>query len=153
MKLTRCPICHGQIHLEALVQDESGRQLMAALVPLSVEHGSALVGYIGLFRSHNRDLANDRALRLLREVLELGGQEITPALAEVIEAMRSKAQQNPAAWKPLSNHNYLKRVIEGMGVSVAPIAATAMQQVQQGSRMTSKTAQGLMALEAMKAGK
>ena len=157
MKLGRCPICHGQIHLEALVQDEAGRQLMASLVPLTIEHGTALVGYIGLFRSHNRDLANDRALRLMREVLELGGQEITPALAEVIEAMRSKAQQNPAAWKPLSNHNYLKRVIEGMGLQVAPgvqqsgvmtVAPAASQ-----ARMTSKTAQGLMALEAMKAGK
>jgi hypothetical protein len=157
MKLTRCPICHGQIHLEALVQDESGRQLMAALVPLSVEHGSALVGYIGLFRSHNRDLANDRALRLVREVLELGGQEITPALAEVIEAMRSKAQQNPAVWKPLSNHNYLKRVIEGMGLQVAPgVQQSGVMTVAPAAspaRMTSKTAQGLMALEAMKAGK
>ena len=91
MKLGRCPICHGQIHLEALVQDEAGRQLMASLVPLTIEHGTALVGYIGLFRSHNRDLANDRALRLMREVLELGGAEIAPALAEVVEAMRSKA--------------------------------------------------------------
>ena len=157
MKLTRCPICHGQIHLESLVQDESGRQLRAALVPLSVEHGSALVGYIGLFRSHNRDLANDRALRLVREVLELGGQEITPALAEVIEAMRSKAQQNPAAWKPLSNHNYLKRVIEGMGLQVAPgVQQSSVMTVAPAAspaRMTSKTAQGLMALEAMKAGK
>ena len=152
MKLGRCPICHGQIHLEALVQDEAGRQLMASLVPLTIEHGTALVGYIGLFRSHNRDLANDRALRLMREVLELGGAEIAPALAEVVEAMRSKAQQNPAVWKPLSNHNYLKRVIEGMGSGVAPVAATATQQVQQATRMTSKTAGGMMALEALKGG-
>ena len=126
MKLTRCPICHSQIQLEALVQDEAGRQLMAALVPLTPEHGTALVSYIGLFRAHNRDLANDRALRLIREVLELGGAEITPALAEVVEVMRSKAQQAQAAWKPLSNHNYLRRVIEGMGVSIAPISAPAM---------------------------
>ena len=151
MKLGRCPICHGQIHLEALVQDEAGRQLMASLVPLTIEHGTALVGYIGLFRSHNRDLANDRALRLMREVLALGGTEIAPALAEVVEAMRSKAQQNPAVWKPLSNHNYLKRVIEGLSVSVAPVAATAMQRVQP-AKMTSKTAGGMMALEALKGG-
>lgn len=134
------------------MQDEAGRQLMASLVPLTIEHGTALVGYIGLFRSHNRDLANDRALRLMREVLELGGAEIAPALAEVVEAMRSKAHQNPAVWKPLSNHNYLKRVIEGMGSGVAPVAATATQQVQQATRMTSKTAGGMMALEALKGG-
>lgn len=151
MKLTRCPICHSQIQLEALVQDEAGRQLMAALVPLTPEHGTALVSYIGLFRAHNRDLANDRALRLIREVLELGGAEITPALAEVVEVMRSKAQQAQAAWKPLSNHNYLRRVIEGMGVSVAPISAPAMTAMP-APRMTSKTAGGMMALEALKGG-
>ena len=151
MKLTRCPICHSQIQLEALVQDEAGRQLMAALVPLTPEHGTALVSYIGLFRAHNRDLANDRALRLIREVLELGGAEITPALAEVVEVMRSKAQQAQAAWKPLSNHNYLRRVIEGMGVSVAPISAPAMAAMP-APRMTSKTAGGMMALEALKGG-
>ena len=154
MKLGRCPICHGQIHLEALVQDEAGRQLMASLVPLTIEHGTALVGYIGLFRSHNRDLANDRALRLMRDVLELGGAEIAPALAEVVEAMRGKAQQNPAVWKPLSNHNYLKRVIEGMALQQGgPDMQQPGQIMQQSTRMTSKTAQGLMALEAMKAGK
>lgn len=153
MKLGRCPICHGQIHLEALVQDEAGRQLMASLVPLTIEHGTALVGYIGLFRSHNRDLANDRALRLLREVLELGGAEIAPALAEVVEAMRSKAQQNPAVWKPLSNHNYLKRVIEGIGGCIAPSAAQSVVPVMPSApRMTSKTAGGMMALEALKGG-
>ncbi len=151
MKLGRCPICHSQIQLEALVQDEAGRQLMAALVPLTPEHGTAVVSYIGLFRAHNRDLANDRALRLIREVLELGGAEIAPALVEVVEAMRSKAQQNPAVWKPLSNHNYLKRVIEGLSVSVAPVAATAMQCVQP-AKMTSKTAGGMMALEVLKGG-
>lgn len=151
MKLGRCPICHSQIQLEALVQDEAGRQLMAALVPLTPEHGTAVVSYIGLFRAHNRDLANDRALRLIREVLELGGAEIAPALVEVVEAMRSKAQQNPAVWKPLSNHNYLKRVIEGLSVSVAPVAATAMQRVQP-AKMTSKTAGGMMALEVLKGG-
>ena len=158
MKLTRCPICHGQIHLEALVQDESGRQLMAMLVPLSAAHGSALVGYIGLFRSHNRDLANDRALRLMTEVMALGGPEITPALAEVIEAMRGKAQQNPAAWKPLSNHNYLKRVIEGMALQGQPAtqqngSLVTQEPLATKPKMTSKTAQGMMALESMKGGK
>lgn len=153
MKLTRCPICHSQIQLEALVQDEAGRQLMSALVPLTPEHGTALVSYIGLFRAHNRDLANDRALRLIREVLELGGAEIAPALAEVVEVMRSKAQQAQAAWKPLSNHNYLKRVIEGMPLQQnSPVVQQHGQIMQQPTRMTSKTASGMMALEAMKGG-
>ena len=154
MKLGRCPICHSQIQLEALVQDEAGRQLMASLVPLAPDHGSAVVSYIGLFRAHNRDLANDRALRLIREVLELGGAEIAPALAEVVEAMRGKAQLNPTTWKPLSNHNYLKRVIEGMPLQQnSPVAQQPGQIVQQPARLNSKTAGGLMALEELKGDK
>lgn len=97
---------------------------MAALVPLSVEHGSALVGYIGLFRSHNRDLANDGPCVWCVRCWSWVAKEITPALAEVIEAMRSKAQQNPTAWKPLSNHNYLKRVIGDGFATKWPCSAT-----------------------------
>jgi len=150
MKLGRCPICHSQIQLEALVQDEAGRQLLAALLPLSPEHGAALVSYIGLFRAHNRDLANDRALRLMKETLALGGAEITPALAEVVEAMRNKAAESPAAWKPLTQHNYLKRVIESLAARPAPAPQVSQPGQDAKLKPTSKTAAGMLALEQMK---
>lgn len=69
-KLGRCPIGHSQIQLEALVQDEAGRQLMAFWSRWHRIMAAPWSSWrIGLFRAHNRDLANDRALRLIREVL------------------------------------------------------------------------------------
>ena len=71
MQLSRCPICHSRISLEALVQDEAGRELMALVAKLDTQTGAALVSYLGLFRSVSRDLANERALKLAREAKQL----------------------------------------------------------------------------------
>ena len=110
MQLARCPICHSRINLEALVQDQAGRELLALLVDLDTLTGAALVSYLGLFRSPRRDLANDRALRLARETLSLGDPtRLSIALGETVEALRNKQPQ-----KPLANHNYLKRVLESV---------------------------------------
>lgn len=113
MQLGRCPVCHSRINLEQLCQDESGRQLLALLAGLDTATGTALVSYIGLFRSANRDLANDRALRLVRETLALeAAQWLTPALQMTVESIRLKRETSQA--KVLANHNYLKRVLEGV---------------------------------------
>ena len=110
MQLARCPICHSRINLEALIQDEAGRELLALLIDLDTLIGAALVSYLGLFRSPSRDLANDRALRLARETLSLGDPtRLSIALAETVEALRNKQPH-----KPLTNHNYLKRVLESV---------------------------------------
>ena len=71
MHLTRCPICRSRISLEALVQDEAGRDLLALVARLDTQTGAALVSYLGLFRSVSRDLANERALKLAREAKQL----------------------------------------------------------------------------------
>ena len=108
MQLARCPICHSRISLEALVQDQAGRELLALLADLDTLTGSALVSYLGLFRASYRDLANDRALRLAREVLSLGdATRLSIALAETVEALRDILPQ-----KPLTCHSHLKRVLE-----------------------------------------
>lgn len=114
MNITRCPTCHSRIALEAIVQDESGRELLALFAKQPIYIGTTLVVYLGLFRPATRDLANDRALRLANEVLALSDQQefLATALAETIEAMRSK--QGQGGWKPLSNHNYLKKVLESV---------------------------------------
>ena len=72
MNLGRCPCCHSRLHLDALVQDDAGRDLLLLLSGLEVETGRALVAYLTLFRPARRDLANDRAVRLARGALELG---------------------------------------------------------------------------------
>ncbi len=117
MQLARCPVCHNRISLEAVVQDESGRELLGLLSTLDQSTGAALVSYMGLFRSKSRDLANDRALRLAREVLDIAtGPNLVAALANTVENMRTK--QQAGGFKPLSNHNYLKRVLESADTSV-----------------------------------
>lgn len=122
MQLGRCPVCHSRISLEQLTQDESGRELLATLATLDTATGAALVAYIGLFRSASRDLANDRALKLVREVVALESpQWLTPALQETVEGLREKRAQGDV--QPLKNHNYLGKVLEGVikrGIAYTP---------------------------------
>lgn len=127
MKLSRCPVCHSHITLEALVQDDAARELIALLAGAEAELGRALVQYLGLFRAPSRDLSNDRALRLCREVLALHphGASLAHALRETVNALRSKG-----SIKPLSNHNYLGKVLDS--VCSAPVS------VEPGRGKTSK---------------
>jgi hypothetical protein len=111
MMLGRCPVCHSQISLEAVCQDEAGRDLLGILANLPGEASRALVQYLGLFRPEKRDLSNDRALRLAREVLALctDSLRLSAAMAETVEAIRGKCGA-----VPMKSHNYLRRVLEGM---------------------------------------
>lgn len=144
MQLTRCPICHSRINLEALVQDEAGRELMALVARLDTQTGAALVSYLGLFRSAQRDLANERALKLVRETLALTSDtaRLAIALSETVEALRGKQPR-----QSLKNHNYLQKVLES--VQARPVIA---QNEQDAVAPKSKTGQALMALEALKRG-
>lgn len=109
--LGRCPICHSQISLEAVCQDEAGRELLGILANLPGEASRALVQYLGLFRPEKRDLSNDRALRLAREAMALcpDSMRLSAAMSETVEAIRAKSGA-----VPMKNHNYLRRVLEGM---------------------------------------
>jgi hypothetical protein len=153
MQLNRCPVCHTRIGLDAIVQDEAGRELLGLLAKMDTDTGTALVGYLGLFRSASRDLANDRALKLAREALSLG-----PA-GNVAQAMRQTAEQIQAkGGKPLSNHNYLKRVLEDVTVVGATSVAQGTAELNKATEVAptkraSKTAQALQALEEFKHGR
>lgn len=113
MNLGRCPVCHAHISLEAVVQDDAGRELLALLAGMQSDLARALVRYMGLFRAPKRDMTNDRTLRLAREVLALDGAahdstRLAWALTETVEAIRSKGGATP-----IKGHNYLKRVLDG----------------------------------------
>ena len=111
MNIGRCPVCHSRLHLDQLIEDDAGRGLLALLTKLDRSMGGALVSYLSLFRSKTRDLSNDRALRLADETLSLAhAQTLLPALCHTVEQMRQK--QQAGGFKPLTNHNYLKRVLE-----------------------------------------
>jgi hypothetical protein len=141
MQLTRCPVCHARIGLDQLIQDEAGRELLALVARMPDWLAAPLVSYLGLFRPATRDLANDRAFRLAREVLELSGeQQLAQALTDTVQAMRVK--QDQGGFKPLSNHNYLKQVLES--VSTRGTTGTSLMPVQGGAApmgSRSKTAQ------------
>lgn len=143
MQLCRCPVCHARIGLAALVQDEAGRELLGLLAKLDTATGAALVGYLGLFRSAQRDLANDRALKLAKEALALGD------MGHVAQAMRLTADNLLGKGQPLGNHNYLKKVLADVAAVDNPAVAAGVVPNQQ-TLPKSKTAQALMALEAMK---
>lgn len=144
MHLTRCPVCHSRIGLEALVQDEAGRELLALVARLDTQTGAALVSYLGLFRSPSRDLANERALKLARETLDMTSDtaRLAIALSETVEALRGKQPR-----QPLKNHNYLQKVLES--VQARPVIA----HTEQGAvAPRSKTGQACMILERLKQG-
>lgn len=109
-----CPCCHAKYPLEAALDGEAAGELQLLLAqagPLA----RPLIAYLGLFRSKTRALSFDRAVRLAAEVLALSadGRQLALALAETVEAIRAKRDQGQI--KPLTNHNYLRRVLESVG--------------------------------------
>ena len=152
MRLSRCPICHSRIHLEALVQDEAGRELMAHVARLDTQTGAALVSYLGLFSSASRDLARE-TLALTR--MDAGGRaafgtkaeigsgrpdtaRLALALSETVEALRGGQPR-----QPLKNHNYLKKVFKS--VQARPVIlkqATGAHQFGAKHRAYGKTKRG-----------
>ncbi len=146
MQLGRCPICHSRISLESCVQDEAGRELLAAVAQLDAALAVPLVTYLGLFRAPNRDLANDRALRLVREVMALGepgpgyGPRLARALAETVEAIRAKGGV------PLKSHNYLKRVLESAEQAPSPLIGDGADAGDQGRAPRGKASASSLAI-------
>ena len=161
MMLGRCPVCHSQISLEAVCQDEAGRELLGVLANLPGEASRALVQYLGLFRPEKRDLSNDRALRLAREVLALAPDclRLSAAMSETVEAIRAKSGA-----VPMKNHNYLRRVLEGMpetggalvvaggvtGAVADPLAARLHREAKGRTAAPSATMNALAELEDLK---
>lgn len=145
MQLT-CPCCHAHIPLEAALQDDAGRELVALLLAMPADLARALVHYLTFFRPLKQQLGWGRALRLSREVqaLSVDGSRLQAGLVEVARTLDDKRQAG--GWKPLGNHNYLRRVLEtvearGEAVSVAPTTSV---------QPRSRAGAGLVALEALK---
>lgn len=120
----RCPACHADYSIEQALEDEAAREMMGVLADLPREVSRPLAAYLGLFRSKSRAVAWERVLRLAREVLTLHGDTglVGLALSETVEVMRGK--QAEPGWKPLGNHNYLKRVLESVAARALVRPAT-----------------------------
>lgn len=124
----RCPCCHAEYSIEQAVEDEAARELMGLLSDLPREVSRPLAAYLGLFRAKSRALAWERALRIAREVLDLhrDTRAVGAALSDTVEAMRTK--QQGADWRPLANHNYLKRVLETVAARPQPVPVERIEQ-------------------------
>lgn len=140
MKLARCPICHADIHLDALMEDEAGREMLGILANLPGGAAKALVAYIGLFRPEKSNLSNSRAVKLANEVLEQHrpGRVLTHALSETVERIRAKRQQGDK--KPLSNHSYLREVYRTSEQIFAQTSNIAARERDEEKRVTSHDA-------------
>lgn len=114
MKLCRCPVCHSDIHLDALLEDDAGREMLGIITNLRGNNARALVSYIGLFRPEKSALSNGRALKLIQEILEMYQPSplLAHALNETVQAVM-KNRRETRNIQALSNHNYLKKVYEG----------------------------------------
>ena len=114
MKLCRCPVCHSDIHLDALLEDDAGREMLGIITNLRGDNARALVSYIALFRPEKAALSNGRALKLMREVLDM--YQPSPLLSHALTETVSGVMKNRRETRnvvALTNHNYLKKVYEG----------------------------------------
>jgi hypothetical protein len=123
MTLT-CPCCHAKYPLDAALEGEAAGELQLLLAqagPLA----RPLVAYLGMFRSKTRALSFDRAVKLAREVLELGAdpRALVTGLVETVEALRRKRDQGDI--RPLKDHRYLSSVLQSVG-AVAAVPAPAI---------------------------
>lgn len=113
MKLCRCPVCHSDINLDQLLEDDAGRELLRIITELKYGVARPLVSYIALFRPEKSTLSNTRAVKLMRDVLDQfpPSQLLAHSLSETVSAVQKKRRESKNL-APLSNHSYLKQVIE-----------------------------------------
>ncbi len=92
MKLCRCPVCHSDINLDQLLEDDAGRELLTILTQLKYGIARPLVSYIALFRPAKSALNNARAVKLINDVLNLFPQShlLAHALSETVNAVQNK---------------------------------------------------------------
>ncbi|MDP8834535.1 hypothetical protein QZQ24_16195 [Serratia marcescens] len=136
MKLGRCPVCHSDLHLDAILEDDAGRELLTLLVKLPGAAAKAMVAYIGLFRPDKSNLSHSRAVKLVNEVLAQHppGRVLTHALSETVERIRAKRISGDK--KPLSGHRYLREVYRSSEQIFAQTSNIAARERDESHRVT-----------------
>ena len=148
-----CPVCHAAFPLEVALQHEAGREVMAMLAGMEPTLAHPLITYIGFFRPAKQQLGWGRALRLMREVVALDGLAVPVLVLGLIEATRTlDDKRHQPGWKPLGNHNYLRRCLESAQArhdagAVVQLTDSAQAPARQ---PRSKAGAALVSLEGMK---
>jgi hypothetical protein len=100
--------------LDALLEDDAGREMLGIITNLRGDNARALVSYIALFRPEKAALSNARALKLMREVLDM--YQPSPLLSHALTETTNGVMKNRRETRnvvALTTHNYLKKVYEG----------------------------------------
>ncbi|WP_040660969.1 hypothetical protein [Neisseria shayeganii] len=142
----KCLNCGASGSIELFIAHEDARALVAAVVAMSDELTAAALRYVGLFRPAKKDLAWDRAAKLLGELVPMiQSGEITrnrqtyPAPREAwiwafqraLEARSAGKLQTPLTthgwllenitfWTPEKTAGTLPAVVDGQTVSASP---------------------------------
>ena len=88
--------------------------MLGIITNLRGDNARALVSYIALFRPEKAALSNGRALKLMREVLDM--YQPSPLLSHALTETTNGVMKNRRETRnvvALTNHNYLKKVYEG----------------------------------------
>ncbi|GCL64344.1 hypothetical protein [Pseudaquabacterium pictum] len=149
-----CPVCHATFPIESALQHEAGREVMAMLAGMQPDLSLPLMHYIGYFRPAKQQLGWGRALRLMREVVGLLPVPAETLVLGLVEAARGLDEKRAQpGWKPLGNHNYLKRCLESAQArhEAGTVVQAALANAAPTARLPrSQAGQALVALEGMK---
>lgn len=141
----KCPCCGSQFSLEVALQDEAGRELLTEIAKLSPALCRALFAYLSLFRPMNKSLSWARTLKLAKDVMGMAPEHgLLPALEDTVTSLQERRGQ--PGWKPMKNHNYLKRVLE----SVEGSQLVAIHNTEQSGQSRPKKLRGRSMDEALK---
>lgn len=115
-----CPQCYAESSIETAIESEAGRDYARLLLSQPPAIQRALSAYVWMFRTAKRNLSYERRLKLAGEVLALGAdpRALAAALSETVEALRAKREAGDV--RPLTGHNYLRRVLESVTLSPVP---------------------------------
>lgn len=94
--------------MEHLLNNKAQQEYITLLLTCPNVLQNAIVAYAGLFR-RERDLTDSKQLSILKGVLALpytSHATLATALCETVDAIQAKEQS-----EPLTNHNYLKKVM------------------------------------------
>lgn len=114
-----CPACGAMASLEALLTDGDARAFMEAFYQLSATVQPYAFRYLALFRPTGRVLQWRKATRLLAELtadirachIQVKGSVARPASPETWAAAMARLIETPPQGLPLSNHNYLRKIV------------------------------------------
>ncbi|MFW2176633.1 MULTISPECIES: hypothetical protein [unclassified Moraxella] len=118
---TKCPNCGATHSLDSLIMANKGGEAFLQAFDVPSELKTAIIQYLGLFRSAGRDLSFDRVAKLLAElnpVIKAGKVTFDrqtfdtpiPAWVWAIE-QAIKARDDGRLTLPLKNHNWLYAVM------------------------------------------